>query len=91
VHLGSKKAAFLALTALFISVGVIAYLFGISFPALKWIASLSVLMAGAYLLLIPVVKLLLTRNKAQAMVLFNRASYFPLTLLCLALALIGVR
>lgn len=34
-----------------------------------------------YLLLLPTIKLNKTRNKSQAMVLFNNASYFPLALL----------
>jgi 4-hydroxybenzoate polyprenyltransferase len=33
------------------------------------------------LLLLPALKLNKTRDKAQAMILFNRASYFPLALL----------
>ena len=81
VQLGAEKAAFLALAALSISIVLIAYLFMLKFPAWKWIASLSALVAGIYLLLIPVVRLLLTREREQAMALFNRASYFPLTLL----------
>ena len=85
VQLGAEKAAFLALAALCISIVLIAYLFMLSFPAWKWVASLSALAAGIYLLLIPVVKLLLTRGREQAMALFNRASYFPLTLLGLTL------
>jgi 4-hydroxybenzoate polyprenyltransferase len=90
VQLGAEKAAFLALAALCISIVLIAYLFMLSFPAWKWVASLSALAAGIYLLLIPVVKLLLTRGREQAMALFNRASYFPLTLLCVTIGLIGL-
>lgn len=87
VQLGAEKAAFLALAALFISMLLIAYLFMLSFPAWKWIASFSAFAAGIYLLLIPVVKLFMLREREQAMVLFNRASYFPLTLLCLTLVM----
>jgi 4-hydroxybenzoate polyprenyltransferase len=90
VQLGAEKAAFLALAALSISMILIAFLFMLKFPAWKWIASLSALAAGIYLLLIPVVKLLQTRDREQAMALFNRASYFPLTLLGLVLGLIGL-
>ncbi len=91
VQLGEEKAALLALSALTISVLLISFLFMLNFPAWKWTASLSVFSAGIYLLLIPVVKLLLTRDREQAMALFNRASYFPLTLLCLTLLMIGIR
>ena len=90
VQLGAEKAAFLALAALFISMLLIAYLFMLSFPAWKWIASLSAFAAGIYLLLIPVVKLFMIREREQAMVLFNRASYFPLTLLCVTLVVMGL-
>jgi len=90
VQLGPKKSAFLALGALSVSVVLIAYLFMLNFPAWKGVAPLLVFGAGIYLLLIPVVKLLLTQNREQAMALFNRASYFPLTLLCLVLLLIGL-
>ena len=85
VQLGAERAAFLALAALSISILLIAFLFMLKFPVWKWIAFLSALAAGIYLLLIPVIKLLQTRDREQAMALFNRASYFPLTLLCLTL------
>ena len=39
------------------------------------------LIITAYLLLLPTLKLNQTRDKARAMVLFNKASYFPLALL----------
>lgn len=87
VQLGAEKAAFLALASLSISMILIACLFMMSFPVWKWIAFLSALSVGIYLLLIPVVRLLMTRGREQAMALFNRASYFPLTLLCLTLGM----
>ena len=87
VQLGAERAAFLALAALSISILLIAFLFMLKFPVWKWIAFLSALAAGIYLLLIPVIKLLQTRDREQAMALFNRASYFPLTLLCLTLVM----
>ena len=87
VQLGAERAAFLALAALSISILLIAFLFMLKFPVWKWIAFLSALAAGIYLLLIPVIKLLQTRDREQAMALFNRASYFPITLLCLTLVM----
>jgi 4-hydroxybenzoate polyprenyltransferase len=90
VQLGPEKSAFLALAALSVSVVLMACLFMLNFPAWKWIAPLLVFGAGIYLLLIPVVKLCMTRGREQAMALFNRASYFPLTLLCMTLVLIGI-
>ena len=85
VQLGAERAAYLALAALSISMLLIAFLFMLNFPEWRWIAFLLALAAGIYLLLIPVVKLLQTRDREQAMALFNRASYFPLALLCLTL------
>lgn len=41
------------------------------------------LVLGCYLLLVPALKLKKTQNRSEAMVLFNRASYYPLTLLLL--------
>jgi len=90
VRLGVEKAASLALVSLSISIVLISGLFMMRFPGWKWLASLSALAAGLYLLLIPVFKLRMTRNREQAMALFNRASYFPITLLCLTLVLIGL-
>jgi 4-hydroxybenzoate polyprenyltransferase len=90
VQLGPEKSAFLALATLSISVVLIASLFMLNFPGWEWLASLSVLAAGVYLLLIPVFRLWLTRHREQAMVLFNRASYFPLMLLGIVLVLMGL-
>jgi 4-hydroxybenzoate polyprenyltransferase len=90
VQLGPEKSAFLALAALLVSLVLMACLFMLNFPAWKWIAPLLVFGAGIYLLLIPVAKLCMTRGREQAMALFNRASYFPLTLLCMTLVLIGI-
>jgi len=90
IQLGPEKSAFLALAALSISLVLIASLFKLHFPVWKWVAPLLVFGAGIYLLLIPVAKLCMTRDRKQAMALFNRASYFPLTLLCMTLVLIGI-
>lgn len=90
VQLGTQKSALLALMALILSVLLIVILFWQNFTVGKWIAALSALSAGIYLLLIPAVKLFLTRDREQAMALFNRASYFPLTLLGVVLGLIGL-
>ena len=90
IQLGPEKSAFLALATLSVSLVLIAYLFMLNFPAWKWVGPLLVFGVGIYLLLIPVAKLCMTRDREQAMALFNRASYFPLTLLCLVLLLIGL-
>jgi 4-hydroxybenzoate polyprenyltransferase len=43
------------------------------------------LAAGCYLLLLPALKLFKTRERSQAMLLFNKASYYPLALLLIVL------
>jgi 4-hydroxybenzoate polyprenyltransferase len=90
VRLGAQKSAFLALVTLSIAVVLIVFLFMLNFPTWKWAAGLSAAAIGTCLLLFPAAKLLLTRDREHAMALFNRASYFPLTLLCLVLGLIGL-
>jgi 4-hydroxybenzoate polyprenyltransferase len=50
-------------------------------PALLGLAAA----AGAYLLLLPALRLYRTKAKEQAAALFNRASYYPLAMLSLAL------
>ncbi len=47
-----------------------------------WLVTLAI-GAGVYLLILPAVRLYRTRNRAQAIALFNQASYFPLVLLLL--------
>jgi len=88
VQLGAGKSALLALGTLTLSVLLITYLFMLNFSAWKWLASITAAGTGTYLLLIPAVKLLLTRDREQAMALFNRASYFPVVLLGVVLGLI---
>lgn len=48
-----------------------------------FILGIGALSAGCYLLLLPALKLRTTRKRSEAMVLFNRASYYPLALLLL--------
>jgi 4-hydroxybenzoate polyprenyltransferase len=48
------------------------------------------LAAGGYLLLLPALKLNKTRDRADAMSLFNRASYYPLALLGVVLIKIAI-
>ena len=43
------------------------------------------LAAGCYLLLLPALKLSKTRERSDAMALFNKASYYPLVLLLIVL------
>jgi len=90
VKLGADKSAILALVTLTISVLLIAYLFLLCFSTWKWTAAASAGVAGAYLLLLPGIRLLRTRTKGDAMALFNRASYYPLTLMMIVLVLMGI-
>lgn len=88
VRLGAEKSAALSLVTLILAVGLFAGLFGVSFPAFKWVSSLSAAVVATLLLLVPGFKLLSSRKKDRAMALFNRASYLPLSLLVLAVGMI---
>ena len=46
------------------------------------VASLNV---GFYLLLLPAYRLLKTKGRREALILFNRASYYPLSLLAVVI------
>ncbi|MFC1504878.1 UbiA family prenyltransferase [Thermodesulfobacteriota bacterium] len=91
VHLGAERAANLALIALVVALALIVILFALSFPGPRGLAVLSTAVVGIALLLIPGLRLFYAKSRAAAVVLFNRASYFPLTLLGLVLILIMVQ
>jgi hypothetical protein len=54
---------------------------GLSQVELKPLAVAASACAGLFLLLIPAFRLFKTRQRSQASILFNRASYYPLALL----------
>ncbi|NIO06309.1 MAG: ubiquinone biosynthesis protein UbiA [Proteobacteria bacterium] len=82
---GLRGAGLIILCSLAISITLGVVLFSIaplelSFPFLE--ASLFV---GFYFLLLPAFRLYRTRNQTRALVLFNKASYYPLALLVIVL------
>lgn len=88
VRLGESKSAMLALVSLANAATLGPFLFSMGFPAHRWTASLAALAIGAFFLIAPAVRLNSTHRREHAIALFNRASYFPATLLGLAWVLI---
>ncbi|UCD83067.1 MAG: UbiA family prenyltransferase [Desulfobacterales bacterium] len=85
VQWGLQAANGIILGTIVLALGMSAVLFhfsrvtyGIAFIVLS-------LAAGCYLLLLPALKLSKTRERSHAMVLFNKASYYPLALLLIVL------
>jgi 4-hydroxybenzoate polyprenyltransferase len=89
VRLGEEKSAALALACLAAAVFLTLVLFGVAFSSLKMLIALPVvLLIGFLLLLVPGFKLYLTKQRENAMALFNKASYFPLSMLITSFILI---
>jgi len=86
IRLGEERSAALALIALTLSAVLLSFLFWWQLPTWNWITSLVAMAISVYLLLIPAITLNTRRGRDQAMLLFNRASYFPLALMLLTLA-----
>ncbi|MBS3756849.1 MAG: hypothetical protein KGY56_14210, partial [Desulfobacterales bacterium] len=76
------------LACLCISLAFCMLLFFISLEGAKWIAPIAALFIGSGLLIEPAVKLLGSRQREDAMALFNKASYFPVSMLMVAFILI---
>ncbi len=85
VYFGLKKSALLILISLFISLFLSGSLFALSQASFGWPYVVAVGLIGCQLLLLPALKLYHFMKKDYAMALFNKASYFPLTLLILVL------
>jgi 4-hydroxybenzoate polyprenyltransferase len=81
VRWGVQAANGLILTTITLTLCMIVVLFYISRDRYGFIYLIISLVFSFYLLLLPALQLNKTREKAQAMVLFNKASYFPPALL----------
>jgi 4-hydroxybenzoate polyprenyltransferase len=82
---GPQGASVLALGSLAVSVALSLPLLGLA-PAAFTLAGVGLtLAAGLYLLILPAFGLYRTRGKGQAAALFNRASYYPLSVLLIIL------
>lgn len=81
VRFGPARSSQVALGSLLLA--VVTNLVLLRFTAMKFgpVFSLAFLLAGVLLLLVPAWTLVKNREREQAMALFNRASYYPMTLL----------
>jgi len=86
VHYGLEASGRIVLASLVLSLMLLFPLLAVSPLRYSWGLLALALAAGVYLLIIPAARLYRTRERSQATVLFNRASYFPLTLLLITLA-----
>jgi 4-hydroxybenzoate polyprenyltransferase len=81
VQWGVKAANVIIMTTILLTLGMNVLIFYFSRARYGFIYMLVSLIITMYLLLLPALKLNKIRDKARAMVLFNKASYFPLALL----------
>jgi len=84
LRLGLGRARWICLSSLVLAVALNAILLGLSRVETKLPLLALSAAAGLYLLLIPAYRLFRTRQRSQASILFNRASYYPLALLIIA-------
>lgn len=82
---GARGASIIALTTLMVSTVLSGFFLGLAPLGLPWPLLLAALAAGGFFLLLPAVRLFKSRAREEAAALFNRASYYPLSLLVLAL------
>ncbi|MFO7929847.1 MAG: UbiA family prenyltransferase [Thermodesulfobacteriota bacterium] len=88
VRLGAQKSAALALICLCLSVGFAMLMFFISFSSARAVAPIAALAISSGLLIEPAFRLYKNRRREDAMALFNRASYFPASMLMISVILI---
>ncbi len=81
VQWGMKAANAIIMATIILTLCMIVVIFYFSRARYGFLYMLVSFIITTYLLLLPALKLNKTRDKAQAMVLFNHASYFPLALL----------
>ena len=81
LRLGLGRAKWICLSSLALAVALNAILLGLSRVETKLPLLALSAAAGLFLLLIPAYRLFKTRQRSQASILFNRASYYPLALL----------
>jgi 4-hydroxybenzoate polyprenyltransferase len=81
VQWGVKAANAIIMATIILTLCMIVGIFYLSRARYGFLYMLVSFIIATYLLLVPALKLNKTRDKAQAMVLFNHASYFPLALL----------
>lgn len=82
---GLRGASVIILVSLALSLALSVLLLRLSPAKLSLPFSALSLVAGLYLLLVPALRLYRTKIRQQALVLFNRASYYPLAVLVIVL------
>jgi 4-hydroxybenzoate polyprenyltransferase len=87
VHLGTDKSATLVLVSLAMACILMMFLVALQFSAPRWLSIIMAAAAGTALLLAPAVKLYYGKKRQDAILLFNLASYYPLSLLVVTLTL----
>jgi 4-hydroxybenzoate polyprenyltransferase len=85
IYLGTRRAGIISVICLVITLFLSMALIWASPVRLNTLLWLSVVAANAALLLWPAQRLAGSRDRADAMSLFNRASYYPLIMLCIIL------
>jgi len=82
---GSRGASIIVLTTLSVSLILGGVFLGLTPLGLPVALQLAALAAGGFFLLLPAARLFKSRHRDEAAALFNRASYYPLSLLVLVL------
>ena len=88
VRLGAQKSATLALACLAMALGFCFILFLTRFGSAGWIAAAAAALIGSGLLIEPAFRLHRGLQREDAMALFNRASYFPVSMLMIVIILV---
>jgi 4-hydroxybenzoate polyprenyltransferase len=86
VSLGPKSASIIVLATLALSVVLSGILLRIAPLHIPWPLYLAAVFLGIYLLILPALRLFRTKDRDEASMLFNRASYYPCILLVFMLS-----
>jgi 4-hydroxybenzoate polyprenyltransferase len=85
IQWGQQAANMLIIGNIILALGMDALILYISWSIYGLVYILVSVAVGSYLLLLPALKLYRSRERSDAMALFNKASYFPLALLIITL------
>lgn len=85
VHFGIHRSRQIVLITLAVAIGLSMSISVFSRSGFNWFFMLPAIVAGGYLLLWPALKLYQAPQRAEAMALFNKASYYPPALLAAVL------
>lgn len=85
VRLGTHRSSLIILGCILMALLLNSAVFGFSSVHFSPVYVIAALSAGIYLLLLPALRLWTSRSPRDAMMLFNRGSYYPLILMVIAL------